>query len=66
MDQLQQRGIIKREKVVGLNDLELFKAPFGVFNILRGDEKGGGKGEGNPIYVCVISLENYENNAKMT
>lgn len=65
MDQLQQRGIIKREKVVGLNDLESFKAALGVFNILRGEEKGV-EGRGNPIYVCVISLENYENNAKLT
>lgn len=58
MDQLQQRGIIKREKVVGLNDLESFKAAFGVFNILRGDEKGGGggRGRGTPsMYVSYLS-----------
>jgi hypothetical protein len=63
VDNPQQRGIIKREEVVGLNNLESFKPAFDVFNVPRGDEKGG-KG-GNPIYVCVISLENYENNAKM-
>lgn len=60
MDQLQQRGIIKREKVVGLNDLESFKAAFGVFNILRGDEKGGGGGEGGGephLCMCHISRE---------
>lgn len=58
MDQLQQRGIIKREKVVGLNDLESFKAAFGVFNILRVDEKGGGEGGGEPhLCMCHISRE---------
>ena len=28
VDQLKQQGMIKREEVVGLNDLESFKAAF--------------------------------------
>lgn len=44
MDQHQQRGKIKGEKVVG-NDLESSRAVFRVFNILGGNEGGGRKGE---------------------
>lgn len=55
MNQLQQRDKIKGEKVVGLNDLESFKASHGIFNILRGDGEGGGEGGETPsMYVSYL------------